>query len=196
MITLAIVDDHRLVATGVQRLLEDEGGFRVVGLAATIREGLDLVERERPDMTLLDVRVPGGRGLAEIGSFRACHPGGRVVVLTGFGDELRESALGHGADAFLTKEQASSTLASTLRRLAGIVATPVDLLTRRELQIAEAVSGGLSNPEAAEALMVSVNTIKTHLASAMRKLGVHDRVELSLKWRTTLAQAVAARREP
>lgn len=188
MITIAIVDDHRLVATALKRLLEDEGGFQVVGVESSIREGLALVERERPRVTLLDVRIPGGRGIAELPVFRARNPGGRIVVLTGFGEEMREAAMAHGADAFLTKDQASSALGATLRRLVGAEATPVETLTRRELQIARAVAGGRSNPEAAEHLSLSVNTVKTHLAGAMRKLGVHDRLELALKWRASLEQ--------
>ena len=193
MITLAIVDDHRLVAVGLKRLLEDEGGFQVVGLASTIAEGLALVEEARPRITLLDVRIPGGRGVAEVPMFHARNPGGRVVVLTGFGEELRETAMAHGADAFITKDQASSILAATLRRLSGSEASPVDLLTRRELQIARSVAAGRSNQAAADELLLSVNTVKTHLAGAMRKLDAHDRVELALKWRTTLDQAAEAR---
>ena len=186
MITVAIVDDHRLVAVGMKRLLEDEGGFLVVGVASTVTEGLALVEGTRPRVTVLDVRIPGGRGLAEVPGFRAKNPGGRIVVLTGFGEELREGALAHGADAFMTKDQASSALAGTLRRLAGEEGTPLDGLTRREVEVARAVAAGLSNAETAESLMLGVNTVKTHLAGAMRKLGVRDRVELVLRWRTAL----------
>lgn len=193
MITIAIVDDHRLVAVGLKRLLEDEGGFQVVGLASTIAEGLALVAEVRPRITLLDVRIPGGRGVAEVAVFHARNPGGRIVVLTGFGEELRETAMAHGADAFVTKDQASSALAGTLRRLAGAEASPVDLLTRREFQVALSVAAGRSNQAAADELVLSVNTVKTHLAGAMRKLGAHDRVELALKWRATLDQAAEAR---
>lgn len=189
MTTIAIIDDHLLVATALKRLLEDEGGFEVVGVASNVSEGLALVERTQPRIVLLDLRFPGSRGVAEIPVFRARNPSGRIVVLTGSEESLRESALAHGADAFVTKDQASSMLAGTLRRLAGGEATPIEALTRREIQVAHAVASGESNAEAADSLSLSVNTVKTHLASAMRKLGTQTRVDLALRWRAALEQA-------
>ena len=187
MITIALVDDHRLVASALKRLLEDEGDFRVVGIESSVSDGLALVERTRPRVAILDVRIPGGRGLAEIPRFRAANPGGRIIVLTGFGEELREEALALGADVLMTKDQASAALAATLRRLVG-GGTLLDDLTAREIEVARAVGAGLSNPEAGDKLGLSVNTVKTHLASAMRKLGVRDRMELALRWGAALGE--------
>ncbi|GIU95306.1 MAG: DNA-binding response regulator [Gaiellaceae bacterium] len=186
-----IADDHRLVLDGIRRALEADGGFEIVGETQSGTQVLPLVAREKPDLVLLDVRMPHMDGLACLDQIRARHPEVKVVMLSASSSpELVEAALRRGASAYVIKTVEPNDLPATLRQaLEGNVRTPVGGteseppqvkslgLTERELTILGALARGLSNDEIAKELWVAPQTVKFHLTNIYRKLGVKNRTE-------------------
>jgi DNA-binding NarL/FixJ family response regulator len=183
LIRTILVDDHELVLRGLQRVLELDSRLQVVGCASTISEALSLCNRLHPDAVVLDLRLPDSRGAAEIPRIKQSTPGAKVLVLTGYGKAREEECLRLGADAFLSKESASDSIVETLCDLFPEVAERARSgLTSREYEVASMMVSGLTNVEIAEALSVSLNTVKTHVANVLRKLNVRDRVGLVRIW--------------
>ena len=205
MIRVVLADDQALVRAGFLALLDAQDDIEVVGEAADGDEAVAVTRRERPDVVLMDIRMPGADGLAatrSIGDDPALDAV-RVVILTTFElDEYVFEALRAGASGFLVKDTEPTELLravravaagdallspSVTRRLIEAFATtagdaPVvidlDLLTNREREVMTLVAGGLSNDEIAERLFVSTATAKTHVNRAMAKLGARDRAQL------------------
>ncbi len=183
MIRVGIVDDHKVVVTGLIGILEFDGRIRVVGTAFDLAGGKKLLAEHSPDVLVLDVRMPDSRGLMEIPDLRKLSPATRVLVLTGYGDVALQQALSYGADALLTKELASDVIVDTICNWFPSVATnSLENLSDREKEVGRLAATGLTNKEIAEKLFISVNTIKTHLARVLEKLEVRDRTELARKW--------------
>jgi DNA-binding NarL/FixJ family response regulator len=192
MIRLLIADDHPVVRDGLRGMVAGEPDLEVVGEAATGVEALALVPRVRPDVALVDLRMPELDGVATIRALRERHPEVRVLVLTTF-DSDRDvvSAIEAGATGYLLKDAPRAELFRAIRAAArgeavlapAAVSRPVGqlrqpatpALTARELQLLELVARGASNREAAARLHVSEATVKTHLVHAFGKLGVSDR---------------------
>ncbi|HEY3688667.1 MAG TPA: response regulator transcription factor [Streptosporangiaceae bacterium] len=204
MIRVAIVDDQALIRVGVRTLLAAEPDTELVGEAANGRAGLELVRARTPDVVLLDIRMPGGDGLDMLRRITA-DPGlaaTRVVMLTTFGlDEYVFEALRGGASGFVLKDAEPDELLRAIRTVAdggsllspeitrrviarfarpGPAAAPagVDRLTGREREVVGWVATGMSNDEIAVRLVVSAETIRTHVGRAMLKLGARDRAQL------------------
>jgi DNA-binding NarL/FixJ family response regulator len=206
VIRVLLADDQALVRAGFRVLLERAGDIEVVGEVA---DGASAVERsiaERPDVVLMDIRMPGMDGLEATRRIAADErlSGVRVVVLTTFElDEYVFSALRAGASGFLVKDiepddlrravrvvAAGDALLSpgvTRRLISEFAAQPagtrpsperLEVLTEREREVTALVAGGLTNDEIARRLHVSPATAKTHVNRAMMKLGVHDRAQL------------------
>lgn len=187
MIRVILVDDHAVVLDGLERVLGNDPRVRVVGTSRTVAEGHRLCRLLQPDVLVLDVRLPDSRGIEEVKAFRADHPMMKIIVLTGYGTSLRGEAMSAGADAFLTKDLASETIVETVTHL-GNNGMPVEErricnLTEREMQVARLAAQGKNNPQIADELSISRNTVKTHLANAMAKLGFSSRFELALDWK-------------
>ena len=204
-IRVVVVDDQALVRMGVRALLAVEADTELVGEATDGRAGIELIRRTRPDVALMDIRMPELDGLAalrEITSDRALA-GTRVVMLTTFGlDEYVFEALHAGASGFVLKDAdpeellravrvvaagesllspavTSSVIAQFARRGPGRVAHPrIGDLTEREREIAGWVATGRSNDEIAARLVVSADTVRTHVSRAMVKLHARDRAQL------------------
>ncbi|HRK20385.1 MAG TPA: response regulator transcription factor [Fimbriimonadaceae bacterium] len=182
-ITALIIDDHRVVSEGLAKILESDGRFQILGLAASLAEAQVLSKHHQPDAVLVDLRLPDSLGYSAIDTARELFPEAKILAITGYGDLARVAAKRHGADAFLTKELASDKVAETLAGLfpgsrkddSGAV-----ILTRREAEVARLVASGLSNEEVADALSVSINTVKTHLSAVLSKMQLRDRVALAL----------------
>ena len=192
MIRLLIVDDHPVVRDGLRGMVAGEPDLEVVGEAGDGREALALAPRVRPDVALVDLRMPELDGVATIRALRERHPEVRVLVLTTF-DSDRDvvSAIEAGATGYLLKDAPRAELFRAIRaaargeavlapaavsRLVGQLRQPATpALTARELQVLELVARGASNREAAARLHVSEATVKTHLVHAFGKLGVSDR---------------------
>jgi len=185
LIRAILIDDHELVLRGLQRVLELDPRVQVVGVGGSLADAVSLCDRLRPDAVILDLRLPDSRGAQEIPRLKELLPDGKVVILTGYGAAAREECLRMGADAFLTKELASETIAETVCGLFPGVERPSDNLsglTTREHEVATLMANGLTNGEIADSLCVSLNTVKTHVANVLRKLEVRDRVSLVRIW--------------
>lgn len=204
MITVAIVDDQALIRAGLHALVDSEDDLRVVGEAATGEDAVALVRAERPDVVLMDVRMPGRDGLWATRAIVADPElaGTRIVVVTTFElDELVGDAIVAGASGYVVKDADPVDLLravrvaaagdallspSVTRRLLERVADgirPVDDaalagLTEREREVLALVGEGLSNEEIARRLVLSPLTTKTHVSRMMGKLGARDRVRL------------------
>jgi DNA-binding NarL/FixJ family response regulator len=206
MIRVALADDQQLVRAGFRSLLETEDGIVVVGEADDGSAAVALVREERPDVVLMDVRMPGVDGLEATRRITADEglAGVKVLILTTFElDEYVFEALRAGASGFLVKHTQPAELVravrvvdageallspSVTRRLiaeftsrparAGVTPASMAVLTEREREVVALVAEGLSNAEIAAELVVSPATARTHVSRAMMKLHARDRAQL------------------
>ena len=205
MISVLLADDQALIRAGFAALVSAEPDMTVVGQAATGREAVELARRTRPDVVLMDIRMPDGDGLWAtrqiVGTpgLEQCH----VVVVTTFElDEYVADAVRAGASGFLVKDTEPAELLRAVRvahagdallspgptrrlleRVAGGLRRAeaperLKVLTDREREVLVLVAGGLTNEEIAERLFLSPLTAKTHVSRVMGKLGARDRVQL------------------
>ena len=214
MIRVLVADDQALVRAGVRMLLQATGDMEVVGEAEDGAEAVRLAERHLPDVVLMDLRMPRVDGLEAIKRVLAARPGARIVVLTTFAEDGNVyAALRAGAVGFLVKDDEPERMVDAVRRAAageqllapsvlrrvverflaaeeqaaGPAAPPG--LTEREIEVLALVGTGLSNAEIAEELHVGVTTVKTHIAAAMDKLGLRNRIQAAVAHRTGLVDA-------
>lgn len=214
MIRVVIADDQELVREGLATMVAAADDIDVVGMAADGVEAVDLVRSLRPDVVLMDVRMPRLDGLeATRRLLTDPRVTTRVVVLTTFDvDEYVLAALGEGASGFLLKDLPKAMLIESVRAVAAGEMTlapsvtrriverqgwgrnaeqmsALDRLTGRERDVLERVAAGASNAEIAAALHLSLSTVKTHVGSLLQKLGARDRVQLViLSYQTGLAR--------
>jgi DNA-binding NarL/FixJ family response regulator/class 3 adenylate cyclase len=215
-ITIVIADDQQLVRTGLRVILDAEPDMRVVGEAADGRAALDVVRRRKPDLALMDIRMPEVDGLRAAEELLADEDlDTAVLMLTTFDlDEYVYEALRIGASGFLLKDAPSDRLLDAVRVAAagdallapsitrrliekfaraarpGSDGVPAALseLTSREVEVLRLMARGLSNSEIAAELVLADNTIKTHVAHVLTKLGLRDRVQaVVLAYETGLA---------
>jgi len=205
MIRVLIVDDQTIVRAGFAALLSAQPDITVVGEAADGLEAVHLAASHRPDVVVMDIRMPGMDGIEATRKLLAKpdHAALRVLVLTTFDvDEYVYEALSAGASGFLLKDATADELVSAVRVVArgdSLLAPQVTgrlireftrqrrnrpephagltTLTARETEVLVLVAGGLSNSEIAERLVVSEHTVKTHLARVFIKLGLRDRAQ-------------------
>jgi len=204
LIRVAIADDQELVRSGVRLILEGESDMQVVGEARNGQEAAELVKRERPDVLLLDVRMPGEDGIAAAGRILAAGIPVRVLMLTTFDlDEYVYEALRAGASGFLLKDMSGEDIVSAVRqaargadsllapaltrrlveRFAGsqpplrLSTTALRDLTNREAEVLRLLARGLTNGEIAAQLSIGETTVKTHVARLLMKLDLRDRVQ-------------------
>ncbi|WP_040494925.1 response regulator [Ilumatobacter nonamiensis] len=202
-----IADDQELVRTGLRMILDAQDGIDVIAEVTNGREAVDVAQRLRPDVCLLDIRMPVLDGIEATRLLAGPDVDAplAVVVITTFDlDEYVHGALKAGARGFLLKDAGPELLAQavhaaangdaliapsvTARLLAsfadaapsGPPAQPVDALTEREEQVVLTVARGRTNVEIADELHISLSTVKTHLASLMSKLGARNRVEIAM----------------
>ncbi|HEX5089207.1 MAG TPA: response regulator transcription factor [Nocardioides sp.] len=205
MTTVALVDDQELVRLGLRTLIGSEPDLELVGEAADGHEGLRLIRATRPQVVLCDIRMPGLDGLAVLREVTAdpALGGVRIVMLTTFElDEYVFEALRHGASGFLLKDADPTSLLDAIRVVAdgGSLLAPsvtrrvieqfgstaprrtahpqLDQLTDREREVVAWVATGRSNQEIADVLVVSPDTVRTHVSRAMVKLHARDRAQL------------------
>ncbi|MEU7843263.1 response regulator transcription factor [Micromonospora sp. NPDC049114] len=191
-IRLLIVDDHPVVRDGLRGMFTGDPAFEVVGEAADGSEALTLVATVRPDVVLMDLRMPGMDGVTAIGTLARSGSTARVLVLTTYDTEADVlPAIEAGATGYLLKDAPREELVRAVRaaargesvlapsvagRLMGRLRTPVEEpLSQRELEVLTLVARGASNREAAARLFISEATVKTHLLHLYAKLGVNDR---------------------
>jgi DNA-binding NarL/FixJ family response regulator len=189
---ILIVDDHPVVRFGLRGMLEAYDDLRVVGEAGSGDEAIVLAATTRPDVVLMDLRMPGTDGATATARIRQEHPGIRVLVLTTYeGDADILPAIEAGATGYLLKDTPIGTLTDAIRaaargetvlaplvaaRLVTHVQAPTgEQLTPREVQVLGLVARGLSNGEIGRELYIGEATVKTHLLRTFVKLGVNDR---------------------
>jgi DNA-binding NarL/FixJ family response regulator len=200
LIRVAIADDQAMVRTGFRMIVQSQPDMQVVGEAQDGREAVDLIRKERPDVVLMDIRMPNLDGIA---ATRQVSDSTRVVILTTFElDEYVFDALAAGASAFLLKAAPPEDLIRAIRVVAqgdALLAPSVtkklieefakrpertsnkskqlQSLTDREREVMREVARGLTNAEIASRLHVSETTVKTHVAHLLGKLELRDRVQ-------------------
>ncbi len=192
MIRLLIVDDHPVVRNGLRGMLTGDGEFEVLGEAADGAEAVTLAETLRPDVVLMDLRMPGTDGVRAIGMLRERGVAARILVLTTYDtDSDVLPAIEAGATGYLLKDTPREELFRAVRaaargeavlspsvatRLLGQVRSPAkEPLSQRELEVLGLIARGSTNREAAAHLFISEATVKTHLLHIYGKLGVKDR---------------------
>ena len=204
-ITVLLADDQAMVRAGFRMIIDSQPDMTVVGEVDNGRAAVDLAQRIRPDVCLLDIRMPVLDGLAAtrlLAGPEVQHPL-RVVIATTFdSDEHVEIALRHGATGFILKDSGPQLLLEAVRaaavgdalispsitvryldRFVRPAAAPVPArhsLSERELDIARCVARGLGNQEIATELFISLSTVKTHLTSIQTKLHLRNRVEIAI----------------
>jgi NarL family two-component system response regulator LiaR len=192
-VRVLIADDHPLILAGIKRALEEDEQFEVVAEARVGSQVLPLVSQTKPDLALLDLRMPEMDGLTCLDRIRKEHPRVKVVILSVSTDpEVVQTVLNHGASAYVVKSVNPIDLSSALRQaLEGTVFSAVGLpektaqedavkaagLTERETTILKALARGLSNEAIGKELWVAQQTVKFHLTNIYRKLGVANRTE-------------------
>ena len=191
-VKVLIADDHRLMLDGIRRALEDDGGFEIVAETMNGTQVLPLVSRTKPELVLLDVRMPNMDGLACLDEIRRRHPDIKVVMLSAStSQDLVETALRRGASAYIVKSIDPTDLPATLRQaIDGNVFSTYGVgegsdsssakaagLTDREISILKALARGSSNEEIAKEFWVAQQTVKFHLTNIYRKLHVKNRTE-------------------
>lgn len=191
VIRLLIADDHPVVRDGLRGMFAGDTRFDVVGEAIDGAHAVDLAQTLKPDVVLMDLRMPKLDGVSAIRRIRALGLPARVLVLTTFDTESEVlPAIEAGATGYLLKDapiaelkraveasaRGESVLApSVATRLMGRVRNPESVLSDREREILQLVAGGGSNRDAAAQLFISEATVKTHLLHIYAKLGVNDR---------------------
>ena len=204
-ISIALVDDHPIFLSGLQQLIKKQSDFELIGVAESIVDLENLLEREKPQVILMDVELPEGDGISATAFVRKQSPETKVVILTGFDNpDLIFRALKVGAVGYLLKNTRSKEILDTLRKVAAgeVFLNPdlaskflrefqrdqeveelrrlVQTLTRREEEVLRLVATGASNKEISQQLFISELTVKMHLASIFRKLQVNDRTKAAI----------------
>lgn len=209
-IRVVLVDDDPMVRTGLGLILGGDPGIAIVAEARDGEEAVEVVARERPDVVLMDIRMPRRDGLSATERILAQSNPPRILVLTTFdADEMVLRALRSGAAGFLLKDTPPAALVEAVRTVAAgqpmlspsvtatliaAVATPADppdttradaqrklgLLTERELEVAQAIGRGRSNTEIAGELFMSVATVKAHVGRIFTKLDLDNRVQIAI----------------
>lgn len=194
-IKLLVVDDHSIVREGLCSILNAEPDFRVVGEAGDGTEALRLVENLRPDVVLLDLKMPGADGVAALRGLRESGNPARVLVITSFTEPAAVlPAVRAGAAGYVYKDVDPPALAAAIRavhaghvllhpdvaRLLAAGETPPAHLTPRERDVLAGIARGRANREIARDLGLAEKTVKTHVSAILTKLGVQDRTQAAL----------------
>jgi len=197
-IRVLVADDHPLVRLGLLALIDGEPDMQVVGEAGDGSQAVEQFRLHRPDVTVTDLRMPGGGGLHAIESIRAIQASARILVLTmQVGEDAIYRALQAGADGYVTKDAPAGQLLEAIRTVHhGGTWIPVEIAGRmvaclqqmplsvRETEVLHRIARGCSNKEIALLLHVSESTIRTYVASILAKLGAENRthaVNLALR---------------
>ncbi len=190
-IRILVVDDHPVVRAGLASMLSSIPGLTVSGAASTGEEALELIDREQPDVLLLDLRMPGMTGIELLNAIRTKPLPPKALVLTSYeSDEEIYRAIEAGAQGYLLKSTPQTEIVTAIQavhsgrhhippRIAARLAERMvrSTLTQRELEILEMVVRGLTNRQIGNALGISENTARNHINSVIRKLDVSGRTE-------------------
>jgi DNA-binding NarL/FixJ family response regulator len=198
-IRILTVDDHPLLREGIAMVIKSQPDMELLAEGSNGKEGLELFRQFRPDITLMDLRLPDMSGIDVLASIRTEFPEARVIILTTFeGDVEVRRALKAGACSYVLKSMPPKDLVETIRQVhAGKKRIPSDVanrlaeylgdeaLSEREIEVLKHVADGNTNREIAKLLFISEETVKIHIKHIMEKLNANDRTE---------AVAIAVRR--
>jgi DNA-binding NarL/FixJ family response regulator len=193
-ISVLVVDDHPIVLDGVRHLVDSTPWIRLAGYARTGREAVTLAAQTQPDVVVLDLRLPDMLGPEVVRSIHHGAPNARIILFTAYPDHAAvDPALAAGANAVVLKDADRADLVDVIRRVAAgekfgsarageashrfADKLRRSALTRREYDILRLISMGQTNPEIADTLGLSRNTVKTYVQSALNKLGARNRIE-------------------
>jgi two-component system response regulator DevR len=202
MIRVFLLDDHEVVRRGVANLLDAEPDIEVVGEASTTAQARGRIEATRPDVAILDVRLPGGSGIDVCRDLKAEHSPVRCIMLTGYDDEdAVYAAVIAGAAGYVVKDIQGSKLVESVRAVAAgrTLLDPrlarraveslqrgpdgdsrLDSLSVRERQVLALVAGGLTNRQIGEELALAEKTVKNYVSSLLSKLGLQRRTQAAI----------------
>jgi DNA-binding NarL/FixJ family response regulator len=190
-ISILIVDDHPVVRQGLRAMLSSEPDFAVMGMAASAREALNLLEHREPDVVLMDLRMPEMEGTEAIVELRRIRPNIRILVLTNYGsDEYIMRATQAGAMGYLLKNTPQEEIVKAVRMVYRSERyVPKDIAQRlfeaigreelspREIEVLSLVAQGCTNKDVAQRLFISDKTVRNHVTSCLLKLQAKDRTE-------------------
>lgn len=212
MTRVFLLDDHEIVRRGLRELLETEDDIEVVGEAGTVEEAVRRVPSTRPDVAVLDVRLPDGNGVEACREIRSANPDVRCLMLTSFSDDeaLFDSIMA-GASGYLLKQVRGADLVDSVRRVAAgqslldptvtakvleRLRTPpqedaqLARLTDQERKILDLLAQGLTNRQIGERLFLAEKTVKNYVSNLLTKMGMHRRTEAAV-----YAARLAAKRD-
>jgi DNA-binding NarL/FixJ family response regulator len=190
--TVMVVDDHPLMRVGIAAIINVRSDMAVIAQAGTGEEAVTLYQRHRPDITLMDLRLPGDMGGVEaIAAIRKAAPQARFIVVTTYeGDEDIHRALEAGAQGYIIQGMPYQTLVEALQRVhagrrflplpvtrALAARTPDSELSSRELEVLRLLVGGNSNKDIANVLGITEATVKSHVSTILIRLNVSDRTQ-------------------
>lgn len=194
---IVIVDDHPVVRQGVQQTLNMESDMEVVGTAGSCPEGVDVILSRKPDLAIVDIKMPGGGGLELVRQVRRKESGCKFIILTSYASQRDVSeAVSENVEGYVLKEALPEELLNAIRLVSKgrryydpeIMENIMNKeeknllreLTGREMEILQALAEGLNNRSIAEKLYISENTVKKHICNLLEKTEFHDRTQAAL----------------
>lgn len=201
-IRLMLADDHELIREGIKNLLEFDGSIEVVCQAADGIECLDVLEKNKVDILLLDINMPNMNGIDVLPQIKKLYPNMKVLILTVHSEvEYLVKAIDTGADGYVLKDSGSTELKDAINKvLSGdqyiqsnlipamnsrlinrdIDKEKIDQLTKREIEILKQIAGGRFNKEIADSLNITERTVKNHISNLFKKIDVNDRTQAAV----------------
>lgn len=200
MVRVVVVDDHEVVRKGIIAYLKTDPRIDVVGEAESGKESIPIIEKEKPDVVLMDLIMENGNGIEATKKIIEIHPDCRVIILTSYyDDEQVFPALEAGAFSYLLKTSSGTEIVDAILKasegenviepkVAGKMLTnfrkeekkPHEELTEREMEVLLCIGNGMTNQEISEHLFIGIKTVKTHVSNILSKLGVKDRTQAAV----------------